>query len=79
MFGFLYHDCPSCGQRSRKKTLGKKFEAAEKVEGSKVQWVRGGAQLKEPNTYWVHSYAVEHACELCGHRWSEFVVKQRPW
>ena len=36
-------------------------------------------RVEEPFRVWLHSFEVEHECRLCGHRWTEYVTKQRPW
>ena len=78
--GWYNHTCPKCHAKSRKRVLRNERTSAEKVELSKGSWVTGrGVQIKEPYQVWIYSYEVEHECGLCGHRWVEYVTKQRPW
>lgn len=80
MFDWLYHTCPNCGVKSRRRVLRNRLKNTDKVDGTRAKWSRGGNMvIDEPYTVWLYSYEVEHACRACGHRWIEHVTKQRPW
>ena len=80
MFDWLYHTCPMCGAKARRRIVRKELKSSSQVDGTMKRWSRGGhAVIDEPYTVWIHSYEVEHACRKCGHRWVERVTKQRPW
>lgn len=80
MFGWLYHRCPNCGTRSRKKVVRSELKSLSKVDGSRSKWDMGSRMLvEEPHTTWAYSYEVEHACRSCGNRWVEKVTTKSRW
>jgi hypothetical protein len=79
LFDWLYHTCPKCRVRARKKILRKVKKSSQKFEGSGHRWTREGVEVEEPYTIYLHDYRVEHACRACGHTWVEHVTERRPW
>ena len=80
MFDWLFHECPKCGVKSRRRIIRNELKFSDKVDGARKNWNRGGhMQIEEPYTVWVYDYEVEHMCRACGHRWVVHVTKQRPW
>lgn len=80
MFDWLYHTCPKCGVRARKRIVRNELKASDSINAPKTSWSRSGSvEIKESYTVWLHHYEVEHECSECGHKWVERVTKQRPW